>query len=334
VALPLLLLFMFLAASLGVAAGYSIWKDLRHRDSFRARRRMDSEFQKPETKSTPHAPLFKHVSQLDLDEMAPDRLSDPGMPDVPLPHLERTDWRSSLETTLAQSALSLTLLQLGYLSAGAALVGALLGFLLNGFLLALIAFLGLGVAPLCYVRHRQKARRERFLKQLPSAFDLMARVLRSGHSVPQAFQAVADSFEPPIAGEFAFCQEQQNLGLLPDVTYRDLARRTGVLEIKIFVMAMMIQRQAGGNLSEVLERLATLVRERVRLRNHIRTLTAEGRLQALVLLVLPPIMFLVMRFINRPYADILLEHTGLLMGMAVSMGLGALWIRKIIQFDF
>jgi len=325
---------MFLAASLGVAAGYSIWKDLRQRDSFRARQRMDSEFHKPEAKSTPHAPLFKHVSQFDLEEIAPDRLAPSDMPDAPLPNLERTDWRSRLEATLAQSGLSLTLTQLGYISAGMALAGAVLGFLLNGLMLAAIAFLILGVAPLLYVRQRQAARRDRFLKQLPSAFDLMARVMRSGHSVPQAFQAVADSFEPPIAGEFAFCQEQQNLGLLPDVTYRDLARRTGVLEIKIFVMAMMIQRQAGGNLSEVLERLATLVRERVRLRNHIRTLTAEGRLQAFVLLVLPPIMFLVMRFVNRPYADVLLEHPGLLMAMAVSMGLGALWIRKIIQFDF
>jgi tight adherence protein B len=200
--------------------------------------------------------------------------------------------------------------------------------------LAAAGFLGLGAAPLLYVRQRQKARRDRFLTQLPAAFDLMARVLRSGHSVPHAFQAVADSFEPPIAGEFAFCQEQQNLGLLPEMTYRDLARRTGVLEVKIFVMAMMIQRQAGGNLSEVLERLAALIRERVRLRNHIRTLTAEGRLQAVVLLVLPPVMFFVMRFINPPYADVLLEHSGLLVGMMASMGLGALWIRKIIQFDF
>ena len=332
--LPILLVFMFLAASLGVAAGYSIWKDLRQRDAFRARRRMDSEFQKPEVKSVPHAPLFKNVSQFDLDEIAPDRLSAPDMLDVPLPTLEHIDWRTGLEATLAQSGLALTLAQLGYISAAMALAGAVLGFLLYGIVLALIASVSLGFVPLLYIRQRQKARQDRFMKQLPSAFDLMARVLRSGHSVPQAFQVVADSFEPPIAGEFAFCQEQQNLGLLPDVTYRELARRTGVLEIKIFVMAMMIQRQAGGNLSDVLERLATLVRERVRLRNHIRTLTAEGRLQAVVLLVLPVIMFFVMRFINRPYADVLLQHPGLLLAMAASMGLGALWIRKIIQFDF
>jgi tight adherence protein B len=331
VGLSLLLILMFLAASLGVAASYSIWRDLRQRDSFRARQRVESEFQKPEVKSAPRVSLFKSVNQFDLNEIGPDRL--PAL-DAPLPEPERTDLRSRLQSMLAQSDLSLTLRQLGLISLGAALAGAALGLALSGPLPAVIGFCCLGAAPLLYIRHRQKDRHNRLLAQLPAAFDLMARVLRSGHSVPQAFQAVADSLEPPIAGEFSFCQEQQNLGLLPEMTYRELARRTGVLEVKIFVMAMMIQRQTGGNLSEVLERLAALVRERVRLRNHVRTLTAEGRLQAVVLLVLPPVLFFVMRFINRPYADVLLEHTGLLAVMLASMLVGALWIRKIIQFDF
>jgi tight adherence protein B len=325
------MLFMFLAASLGVAAGYSIWRDLRQMDSFRARRRMESEFQKSEDKSAPRVTLFKSVSQFDFQEIVPDGL--PAL-DAPLPEPERTNWRGRLQTMLAQSGLPLTPAQLAGLSMAMALAGAGLGLFVNGAVAAAVGFIGLGVAPLLYARQRQKARHDRFLMQLPAAFDLMARVLRSGHSVPQSFQSVADSFEPPIAGEFAHCQEQQNLGLLPEVTYRELARRTGVLEVKIFVMAMMIQRQTGGNLSEVLERLAALVRERVRLGNHVRTLTAEGRLQAVVLLVLPPVMFFVMRFINRPYADVLLEHPGLIAGMIASMGLGALWIRKIIQFDF
>jgi tight adherence protein B len=333
VGLPLLLVLMFLAAALGIAAGYSVWRDLRQRDSSRARRRIESEFQKPEAKPGTRTNLFKNsASQFDLGDILPPAIAS--APDSPLPEPERLDWRSRLESMLTQSGLTLTLTQLAYLSVGAALLGLALGLLLRGPLLAAIGGIALGLVPLTYVRHRMKARRDRLLMQLSSAFDLMARVLRSGHSVSQAFQAVADTFEPPIAGEFAQCQEQQNLGLLPEVTYRELARRTGVLEIKIFVMAMMIQRQTGGNLSEVLERLAALVRERVRLRNHVRTLTAEGRMQAVVLLVLPPVMFFIMRIINRPYADVLLDHTGLLAAMMASMAVGALWIRKIIQFDF
>ena len=329
--LPLSLLLMFLATSLGVAAGYSIWRDLRQRDTTRASRRIEGEFHKPVAKPTTRASLFKSSAQLEGADLAPDLSSAFA---GPLPEPIASDWRARLQTTLEQSGYTLTLTRLAYLCVGTALMGLVLGFLLNGPILAILGAVGLGWTPLLYLRYQQKKRHDRFLVQLPAAFDLMARVLRSGQSVPQAFLAVADTFEPPIAGEFAHCQEQQNLGLLPEVTYRELARRTGVLEVKIFVMAMMIQRQTGGNLSEVLERLAALVRERVRLRNHVRTLTAEGRLQAVVLLVLPPIMFFVMRFVNRPYADVLLEHTGLLAAMMAAMALGALWIRKIIQFDF
>ncbi len=338
--LPLLLVLMFLAASLGIAAGYSIWRDLRQRDSFRARQRMESEFHKPEAKPATRTSLFKN-SASQIDFRSPLFLSELGgmggganIPSSPLPVPERLDWRSRLQTMLTQSGLPLTLPQLASLSGGMALIGLVGGLLFHGPILAGVGTIALGLTPLLYVRQQQKARHDRLLMQLSSAFDLMARVLRSGHSVPQALQAVADTFEPPIASEFAQCQEQQNLGLLPEVTYRELARRTGVLEIKIFVMAMMIQRQTGGNLSEVLERLAALVRERVRLRNHVRTLTAEGRMQAIVLLVLPPVMFFVMRLVNRPYADVLLDHPGLLAAMMASMATGALWIRKIIQFDF
>lgn len=322
---------MFLAASVGIAAGYSFWRDLCQSDSSRARRRVESEFQKPDAKPATRTSLFKSFSQFDLNEIAP---QDPPAAEAPPPDPERLDWRSRLQMMLTQSGLPLTPAKLAFLSVGMALLGLVAGLVVHGPVLAAIGVAVFAPSPLLYVRQRQKKRHERLLTQLSSAFDLMARVLRSGHSVPQALQAVADTFEPPIAGEFGRCQEQQNLGLLPEVTYRDLARRTGVLEIKIFVMAMMIQRQTGGNLSEVLERLASLVRDRVRLRNHVRTLTAEGRMQAVVLLVLPPIMFFVMRFINRAYADVLLDHSGLLAVMMGSMIAGALWIRKIIQFDF
>jgi tight adherence protein B len=161
----------------------------------------------------------------------------------------------------------------------------------------------------------------------------MARVIRAGQSVPQALQAVADAFEDPLAGEFANCLKQQNLGLRPEVAFQELAQRTGILEMRIFTMAMLIQRQTGGNLSEVLERLGALVRDRLRLKKRVRSLTAEGRLQATTLLVLPGLMFGVMWLINRSYAAILLEHPGLIAATLVSMALGAVWIRKIINFE-
>jgi len=146
----------------------------------------------------------------------------------------------------------------------------------------------------------------------------------------QAFQGIADAFEDPIASEFSRCREEQNLGIFPEVSFRALADRTDVLEMKIFVMALLIQRQTGGNLAETLKRLSGLVRQRLQLRNQIRTLTAEGRLQAVVLLVLPVVMFLTLRFINRSYSDLLLQQPGLLLATGALMVVGAFWIRKVI----
>ncbi len=171
------------------------------------------------------------------------------------------------------------------------------------------------------------------LQQLPNAFALMARVIRAGHSVPQAMQAVAEAFENPLAAEFSRCQQQQSLGIRPEVTFQDMAQRTGILEVRVFVTAMLIQRQAGGNLSEMLDRLSALIRDRLRIRKQVRTLTAEGRLQGLTLFVLPFLVFGALMVINRKYAMVLLEHPSLLLATGAVMGVGVLWIRRIINID-
>jgi tight adherence protein B len=162
----------------------------------------------------------------------------------------------------------------------------------------------------------------------------MARVIRAGQTMAQGLQAVADEFDAPIAAEFAYCYEQQNLGLPPETALRDLARRTGLLEIKIFVLAVVVQQQSGGNLADLLDKLAAIVRERFRIRSKIKALTAEGRLQAAVLLILPPALFLIILVLNRDFGQVLLDRPNLLLGMLVSEALGALWIRKIVNFDF
>jgi tight adherence protein B len=158
----------------------------------------------------------------------------------------------------------------------------------------------------------------------------MARVIRSGQSVPQAFQAVGETLDDPLASEFTRYQHQQNLGLSPEVVFQEMAHRSSILEFRIFVLALLIQRQTGGNLSDVLERLAALVRQRLHLRQQVRTLTAEGRLQGLTLAVLPFIMFAAMFFLNRKYAEVLLDHVPLLWATAALMGIGIVWIRKIV----
>jgi tight adherence protein B len=201
-------------------------------------------------------------------------------------------------------------------------------------LVVLVALLFGAYAPLGYVQIKRRARLNHLLAQLSDAFELMARCIRAGHTMSQSLQAVADEFTAPVSHEFSLCFEQMNLGLSPEFAMRDLARRAGLLEIKIFVLALLIQTQTGGNLAELLEKLAAMIRDRSRIQGKIQSFTAEGRLQAGILLALPPLLFLVILVLNRTYAAVLLDHPSLLVGMFVCEALGALWIRRIINFDF
>src|SRR6202030_4138555 len=118
--------------------------------------------------------------------------------------------------------------------------------------------------------------------------------MRSGQTISQAMQSVADDFAAPASDEFGYCCDQQNLGLSPEAAMRGLALRTGILEMKIFVLAVMVHNQTGGNLAELLDRLSTVIRDRYRIRGSIQALTAEGRMQMMILLALPPLMLAVL----------------------------------------
>jgi tight adherence protein B len=316
-----LTLLTFLAAALAVTAVYSVVSDLYLRDRSRAGQRVDAELRKRQRERARKGSLFR-----ELDPPTSGGQGEDG------PALT---WRQRLQLLIEQAGLEIEPRRLLALMAGAGLaVGAAVTLLRHSLPWGLGAG-ALGAAvPLLYVAHKRRVRLTKLTGQLPDAFDLMARVIRTGQTMSQALQAVADEFDAPVSLEFAYCFEQQNLGLPPEMALRELSRRTGLLEIRIFVLALLVQQQTGGNLAEMLDRLAALIRERFRIRGKIRALTAEGRVQALVLLALPPVMLLLILFMNRTYGEVLLEHPNLLAGMFVSEGLGALWIRKIVNFDF
>jgi tight adherence protein B len=234
---------------------------------------------------------------------------------------------------LEQGDLPLTCVQMALITVALGLgVGAAFAWG-RGPILGIAGGVGGCAAPWVYLWMRCSARREKMLKQLPSVFDLMARAIRAGQSVPQALQSVSDSFKGPIAAEFARCQKQLNLGLAPETAFTELANRTDIVEMRIFVMALLIQRQVGGSLAETMDRLAVMVRNRLSLRNQVRTLTAEGRLQGWTLVVLPFVLFAAMMVINRPYAEALFEHRWLIAFGLVSMTVGIVWIRRIVNFE-
>ncbi len=234
-----------------------------------------------------------------------------------------------------ESGLRVRPAQLALLSAGAALGAGLLVGAIGGKWILAAAALPLGAAlPILYVSIVRYRRLEKLLSQLPDAFDLMSRTLRAGQTIAQALQAVADEFSSPIADEFGYCYDQQNLGLSPEAAMRDLARRTGLLELKIFVLAVMIHQQTGGNFADLLEKLAAIIRDRYRIRGVIKSLTADGRLQAVILLALPPAMLCILMAVNRPYVMTLFDYPLLLLATLGSMTLGGLWMKRIISFDF
>lgn len=318
----LLPLLTFLAVVMGIFGVYSLLSDLFLRDRRRVQERLGVEFHQKQRERAKRSLLFK---ELDL-------LRNESPDGAPAPRLSL---RERLQAMLDQSGLELSQNRLlSYCAAAAAGVGLAVGFWQRSLLIGLAGFVVGAIFPLWYVRFKRNSRQEALRRQLSDAFDLMARILRAGQSMPQAMQGVATEFTPPIAEEFAFCSEQQNLGLSPEISLRDLARRTGLVEMNIFVVAVLVQRQVGGNLAEILEKLAHLVRERYKMRGTIRSLTAEGRMQAAVLMALPPFLFAIMLWVNYDYAHSLLEHPSLLWGMLICMGLGGLWIRKIVNFDF
>lgn len=326
---------IFLSVSVSIVVGFHLVSVALARDRRKLRERFEDEFHSDAPTQGPRNILLKSLDSLTLQNTD---WSTPAGGDQESGLRPGASGRGGIQGVLAKwlEQVNWNINPLQFLL-GTALIGLALGFMgilfLGPILACVLAAAGV-ILPVAVLLSRWKGRREKLISQLPGAFDLMLRVLRAGQSVPQALQAVADTFDDPLAGEFGRCQKMQTLGIQPEVAFQELAGRCDVLELRIFAMAMLVQRQTGGNISEVLERLATLVRERLKLRRKVKALTAEGRLQAITLLVLPFLMFGAMMIINRDYAQELLEHTSLLVGMGVAMALGAWWIRRIVNFDF
>jgi tight adherence protein B len=320
-------LLPWLASMLAFAGLCAVVSNMVLRDSSRINQRVSEVFRKRQRERAGAASLFKNIGQRPAEELALEPADtaarDPAEADL---------WQR-LESMVRQSGLDISPKRLLAMALTAGFVLAAVGAVLRHPWIGITSAPVGVVAPLIYVQMKRLTRMKKLLEQLPDAFDLMSRVLRAGHSIPQSLSAVADEFEPPIAAEFAYCCEQQNLGLFHEVTLRDMAQRTGLLEIKIFVMALLVQRETGGNLADLLERMAGFVRNRLRIQSTIRTLTAEARMQATVLLVLPPLMFAVLFVIKRDYAELLLTQPKMLVATIISMAVGALWIKKIVTID-
>jgi len=200
----------------------------------------------------------------------------------------------------------------------------------------ILAPLGLlmGFIPLIALMFKRKRRLAAFGKQLPEALELIGRALRAGHSLASGFKLVADEMGAPIATEFERCYEAQNLGVTLEDAIEEMTNRVPNLDLRFFATAVVLQRQTGGDLAEILDKIGYLVRERFKIWGQIQALTGEGRLSGIVLLALPPGLFVVMYYLNPGYSMTLFTDPmghQMLIGAVILQILGALVIRKIVN---
>jgi len=201
-----------------------------------------------------------------------------------------------------------------------------------------IAGLLVGLAiPYLVMRFRAKQRVGKLEEQLPDAIDLMGRAMRAGHPLSAGFKMVADEAPEPIATEFRQVFEEQRFGLPFDDSLLSLGERVRVSDIRILITAILVHRQVGGNLAEVLDNIAALVRERFKLRRQLKVITAQGRLSGYVLAFLPVVLGIAIFILNPEYMMPIFENEigrFMLVGAFVFQILGYMWIRKILDIEF
>jgi tight adherence protein B len=206
-----------------------------------------------------------------------------------------------------------------------------LGIALSGLIGGLM-----GSTPYTYVLVCRKRRIARFEQQFPDAVDLMSRAIRAGHAFSTGIKMVADEMPDPVGKEFRRVFEEQNLGLPLRNALMGLQERVDLVDLKLFVVAVLIQRQSGGNLSEILDKIAYTIRERFRIWRQLKVHTAQAKLTGIILTALPPVVGSIIYALNYEYIKIIFtEAWGLriLAGALLLQILGFLWIRKIVNIE-
>ena len=212
-------------------------------------------------------------------------------------------------------------------------LGSLLPFIMNGPTTAILLGVGGAVAPYLFVRHKRKKRLDRLEEQFPEALDFLSRSMRAGHAFTISLQMVGEELADPLGQEFRTLFNEQNLGASLEAALRNFAERVPLLDVRFFTSSVLLQKQTGGNLAEILTRLAYVIRERFRLKGQVRAASAHGRLTASILTVLPIVTMLGMLVVAPGYLQGMAadpDGRWLVGGAIVAQLLGYFFINKII----
>jgi tight adherence protein B len=280
------------------------------------------------------------------DDVAPSDDSDDSVLkrvlDGPLPGVDKlirkTNAGSWLGRLIEQSGVHTTPSGIALASFALAFVAGLLTWMFGGQqpIAALAAALFGMISPYAWLLHKRSSRFKKFEEMFPEALDLLSRAIRAGHALQTALGMVAEELKEPVGPEFKKTFEQQNFGLPLRDALNELAERVPILDVRFFVTAVLIQRDTGGNLAEILDNLAHVVRERFKIRRQIRVHTAHGRFTGYVLLALPAALAMALSVINPEHMQLLFrEHMGqmMLVGAIVMQTIGFIWIRQVIKIE-
>jgi tight adherence protein B len=252
--------------------------------------------------------------------------------------VSRQEWARGVETTLQQSGLNWSAERLLVVTAVSAAVGLVLGWRFNFLAFPVLSIVAAATAcaslPYLFVRYKRRRRFADFEEQFPEALDFLARSMRAGHAFSISLEMIGEESPDPLGIEFRTMFNEQNLGAPLEVALANLERRLPLVDVRFFISSIMLQKQTGGNLSEILTRLAHVIRERFRLKGQVKAASAHGRLTATILTLMPVLLMLGLMFVAPGYLQgMAKEQDGkwLILAAIVSQILGYYFIRRIIR---
>jgi tight adherence protein B len=243
-----------------------------------------------------------------------------------------------LDRLVTQSGLKITVGTLVMASVLAAVLGyALVKWLTYYTYLGLAAAPLFGMIPYLIVRYARTKRLEMFEEQFPEAIALIARALRAGHAFPTGLQMVADEIPAPVGAEFKLVYDRQSFGMSINAALKGMGERVPILDARFFVTAVLTQRETGGNLSEVLDNLATVIRERFKVKRQVRVVTAHGRITGWILAALPPVLAVVLCFVSPEHMKTMITDPLGIKMLAIGgtmQAIGTVIIRKLVNIRY
>ena len=318
-AIPVITLLVFISAVLLFEGVYLIWRSRRGKEAVRVQQRLDRLPRARAAQSQRTVLKERKLSAVSVLERLMRSMA-------PALRLEQRIIQSGLHWTVARLLLS---------SAAAAVAGcAVAAVTTHSLYIALLAGGILGLLPWAYLTRARHKRMKKLEQQLPDALDLITRAVRAGHSLPLAIQLLSDEMPNPIAGEFRIVHEQVSFGISLQQALTSLCDRIPLTDYRFFVVSVLIQRQSGGNLSEVLGNLSGLIRDRLKLLARVKVLSAEGRMSAWILGLMPFCIAGIMNLVNPEFMSPMwtdpLGQT-MLKVLLTMMLIGILVLRRIVR---